>query len=321
MAMEGEEKKRKEFRDILFALAKKDFPIGDDKTRDGVYREFQRIYGITGSQIKFRHFYSDIFSVLSEITRTPAMGSVDILGENISILWNKYHSPDFDKTNYEPALEDALRKLYDHVSLDIARIQYSNAGDDRLAQSNEIKDLHDKISVMQTELEAAKTNLKNLGLNLEETNKSFKKSKRALKGLQKEYVAILGIFASIVLAFTGGLSFSSAVLSNIAQSSIYRISAISLILGLVLTNVIFGVFFYLNNLIKGKSKLNTQLIWISNGILLFLLACVIIAWVCGLAEARNRGIEAKQRASSLSITQNDNKRGDRACILNRCVWR
>ncbi len=312
MDMEEEQRKRREFREILFVLAKTEFPIGDDTIRDDIYKEFQKIYGITGSQIKFRHFYSDIFSVLREIRQTPAMGTIDLLGENIFTLWKYCRSSDFDKTNYEPALEDALRKLYDHVSLDIARMQYSDAGDNRLSQIDEIKHLRDKISAMQKDLDEAKelrVDLENAKTAFKKTDKRLKKSKRTLKSLQKEYVAILGIFASIVLAFTGGISFSSAVLSNIAQSSIYRICAISLIIGLVFTNIIFGIFYYLNNLIKGKSKLNAQLLWISNGVLLLLLVGVILAWACGLAEARNRGIEAEQRAHSLSITsitQNDN---------------
>ncbi len=42
--------------------------------------------------------------------------------------------------------------------------------------------------------------------------------------MQKEYITILGIFAAIVLAFTGGIVFSSSVLENIDKPSIYRIS-------------------------------------------------------------------------------------------------
>ena len=291
----------------MFELARKEFPIGDGITRDKIYEKFHKIYGISGLQMNFRHFYSDIFSVLSQIKQTSAIGSVDILGENISTLWEYYHSSNFAREHDEPALEDALRKLYDHVSLDIARIRYSDAGDIRLSQTDEIKHLHDKTKALSADLGKIKAKLENtentFELKFEKIDKNLNKSKKTLKGLQKEYVAILGIFASIVLAFTGGLSFSSAVLSNIAQSSIYRICAVSLIIGLVLTNIIFGVFYYLNHLIKGKSKLNSQLIWISNGILLLLLAGVIIAWACGLTEARNRGIEAKQRAHTLFITQ------------------
>ena len=42
------------------------------------------------------------------------------------------------------------------------------------------------------------------------------------RDMQKEYITILGIFASIVLAFTGGMAFSSSILENIDKSSVYR---------------------------------------------------------------------------------------------------
>ena len=53
------------------------------------------------------------------------------------------------------------------------------------------------------------------------------------KGMEKEYISILGIFASIVLAFVGGLTFSTSVLANIDKASIYRLVIIACIIGIV----------------------------------------------------------------------------------------
>ena len=39
------------------------------------------------------------------------------------------------------------------------------------------------------------------------------------KDVQKEYIAILGIFAAVVLAFTGGIAFTTSVLQNIHMVS------------------------------------------------------------------------------------------------------
>lgn len=38
------------------------------------------------------------------------------------------------------------------------------------------------------------------------------KLQQQVKGVEKEYISILGIFASIVLAFVGGITFSTSVL-------------------------------------------------------------------------------------------------------------
>ena len=62
--------------------------------------------------------------------------------------------------------------------------------------------------------------------------------KKNQKDMQKEYISILGIFASIVLAFTGGMTFSSSVIENIHKASIYRVTIIALIVGFVFINII-----------------------------------------------------------------------------------
>lgn len=59
-----------------------------------------------------------------------------------------------------------------------------------------------------------------------------------LKGIQKEYITILGIFASVVLTFVGGLVFTSSILQNMHQVSIYRLVFVIALLGLVVFDVI-----------------------------------------------------------------------------------
>lgn len=56
--------------------------------------------------------------------------------------------------------------------------------------------------------------------SIEDTTKDMKQD---IKNIEKEYITILGIFASIVLAFVGNFIFSSSVLQNIAKTNIYRL--------------------------------------------------------------------------------------------------
>ena len=81
-----------------------------------------------------------------------------------------------------------------------------------------------------------------------EAAQSQQESKNNQAMMQSEYITILGIFASIVLAFTGGMTFSTSVLENISSSSIYRIIVISLILGLILFNVIWLLIDFLRDI-------------------------------------------------------------------------
>ena len=61
---------------------------------------------------------------------------------------------------------------------------------------------------------------------------------RDMKVIEREYITILGIFASIVLAFMGGISFSSATLNAMKDVSIFRLLLIVDLLAFILVNSI-----------------------------------------------------------------------------------
>lgn len=60
-----------------------------------------------------------------------------------------------------------------------------------------------------------------------------------VKKIEREYIAILGIFAAIVLAFVGGLTFSNSILRYISSVSIFRLVLVIDLLGVVLITIIY----------------------------------------------------------------------------------
>lgn len=76
----------------------------------------------------------------------------------------------------------------------------------------------------------------------DESEKNKKILMKSMRESEKQYITILGIFASIVLAFTGGVAFSTSVLSNIDRASIYRLVFIISLLGFILFNTICVMF-------------------------------------------------------------------------------
>lgn len=93
-------------------------------------------------------------------------------------------------------------KIYDHFELALHQIENVN-------------------NIFAESIEDAKDNLRN-----------------EIKGVEREYISILGIFAAIMLAFVGGITFSSSVLQNIGSVSIYRLLMVIVLLAFVLINVI-----------------------------------------------------------------------------------
>lgn len=72
------------------------------------------------------------------------------------------------------------------------------------------------------------------------------------KAMEKEYITILGIFASIVLTFVGGIAFSTSVLENINSISFWRLILVIDFLGYILISIINLLVKYIFNLNRTK---------------------------------------------------------------------
>lgn len=269
-----EKKLRREFCDILFELSKSQELFQDVHIRVSIYKRLENLYGSTKPNESFRHFYSDIFSVLTQIQQDSSLGDINILGQNLDIIRNGYKPQNKDDNGRIIDVSDSIKKLYDHVNLDIARILYSDAADRRILGEESIVELQTKVN--------------EISYGIKEAKELQAITEDKIQNQQKEYIAILGIFSSVVLTFTAGIAFSTSVLNNIAAASIYRTVLISLIIGIVLINVIFGLLFYINKLICNEEKIKPLII--SNMILLFMILCTIVAWYFGSVETRNHRV-------------------------------
>lgn len=113
---------------------------------------------------------------------------------------------------------------------------------------------------------------------VEETKSNFNEE---IKNIQKDYITILGIFASVILAFIGGITFSTSVFENIHKASPYRIVFISALLGFTLLNAIRMLLKFLlaiNNKELNKSKTRIP-IMLLNSFFIIVLAITAILWL------------------------------------------
>lgn len=106
-----------------------------------------------------------------------------------------------------------------------------------------------------------------------------------IKGIEREYITILGIFASIVLAFVGGITFTTSVLQNIDKASIFRLILTVDVIGAVLINVIYLLISFIlrinekDNLSGGDTEDSSTFIKTANWVIIVIAGMVIIAWV------------------------------------------
>lgn len=312
MNLTKERQQRKEFCEILFELAKSQELLQDATYRFNMYKRLEALYDAEPNTKRFRHFYTDIFSVLTQVQQNPELGDINILGQNLDIIRNGYN-PQNKTVDGQRTIDvsDAINKLYDHVNLDIARIAYSDGADRRISGESSLETLQAQINSVYTEVQKVQV----INKDFEATEKKLSDVESKLNNSQKEYISILGIFAAVVLAFTGGIAFSTSVLNNIAQASIYRMVGISLLIGLVLVNVLFGLFYYINSLVN-KEKRSILPFAISNVIFVVLLALTVMAWNCGFVEKRNSRINfpPNMSTSGMTIDSENQEAGDEESI-------
>ncbi len=270
---EEEDRKRDELQQLLMELSSSQDVLKEPKDRVHYFVTLESIYYNAYSD-NFRHYYSDIFACLTMIENDSDIGSLDVLIQNMAAIKNGYKPKNVDENGELIDISREITKLYDHVNLDISRINYTNRATGQalseLARTQfMISKLKDKLDEAERIREESNEELHNESENLKnEINNSQKK-------MQNEYITILGIFASIVLAFTGGMTFSSSVLENIDKSSIYRIILVICLLGIVLFNVIWMLIKFLCD-INDKATYSKKYVIIVD---IALIACILLSIV------------------------------------------
>ena len=122
MSVNNEERQREEFRKILLDLAKSQESLENNYERSNMYRRLEALYR-PDPEKEFRHYYSDIFSTLIEINNNAELGDLNILGQNLQLIMAGYQAVNYQNGQLIDA-SASIKKLYDHVNLDISRITY-----------------------------------------------------------------------------------------------------------------------------------------------------------------------------------------------------
>lgn len=156
-----------------------------------------------------------------------------------------------EKNNIQEHICRIVLKIYDHFQLAVHQKNFNS-------ETNEVLKAH-------------------LGEGIAEANAAIAKSTEKATNAEKEYITILGIFASIVLAFVGGLTFSTSVLQNIDAVSIYRLILVIDLLALVIVNAVYFLMKFICH-INGKVDKLFGVKWF-NIICAILGIAVILAWL------------------------------------------
>ena len=96
----------------------------------------------------------------------------------------------------------------------------------------------------------------------------------------------------------GGAVFSTSVLNNIASASVYRVTLMALVIGIVVLNILSALFYYINKITGNSSSLKPQRC--GNLVLIFLLILLVVSWYFGCIESRNERLGLRQAKSPVA---------------------
>ena len=170
-------------------------------------------------------------------------------------------------------------------------LNYSINTDNKVTQDIQkiVIKLYDHFQLALSQIENAKNIMKT---SHQEIRASFENE---FKMIQKEYITILGIFAAIILAFVGGITFSSSIFENFNKGSIYRLVLVIVLLSFVLFNTINILTTFIKSINQGN-KVISRLIQSENGkkpitciniVLLIVAILIIISWAISVTEIQH----------------------------------
>lgn len=163
--------------------------------------------------------------------------------------------------NVEKLLLFALNKQDEDITADCRKIVFKIYDHCNLisSQTNNAKQIHKKgIDRAKSEME------RNL--------------KSDFKSLEREYITILGIFVAIILAFVGGITFSSSVLQHMGSVSSYRLFSVIIVLGDIMLSALFLMMKFICSL--NDKKFENKWLYIVNFVAGLLFLMVIVARHC-----------------------------------------
>ena len=179
-----------------------------------------------------------LYSEISNYVYSLEMPERGIFATNMENLL-LYSRDDNNSVNED--CKKMIVKIYDHFQLALHQIENAN-------------------NIFANSIKEAKENLQ-----------------KQIKGVEKEYISILGIFAAIVLAFVGGITFSTSVLQNISSVSAFRLLLVVDFLAFILINVIYILvkfIFAINE--KSEKFFNIKVL---NIVCLFIAIIIVVSWM------------------------------------------
>ena len=252
----------------------------DDINKFNSYIEkFNNIYGDG-----YRHEYSNIFQIVVDIERNDDL-NLEYLATNIMQILNFLDTYGSIENNN---VRQNIIKLNDHINLEIARMQYFSS---RSFSIND-KELEKKQKILELEMDELNKNKNKITVSVDNV-------KTKIDNMQKDFIAIIGIFITIVITVTTGTSVITSSFAKVSCLPVYRTLLYVSVAGFIISKITTSFIYMISKLldkeisIQCKHGLCSQcekncssfdryknkypyLFWMNNSFLVCFLVCVVM---------------------------------------------
>ena len=237
-----------------------DKPLDDDR-QQALANEAKIIY--SGG---YRQEYSDILTYVKIIGQSQPSGTtitgemdiekcesaaIEIADPLDTLTHNLTKLRDYVRENqkhYGTETFYGLYKLKDHVAIEIQRYRDQQNLERRLIVSR------DNLDIMTAQVSEILKDLEKAKKTTEDAVKKINVVQRKSDRLQMETVAILGIFAAIVMTFTGGLSLIGDAMTAVAEVPIFESVFVVILCAIVVLNIIVFLILAIQRIMNGRGR-------------------------------------------------------------------
>lgn len=197
----------------------------------------------------FRHQYSGLMRVMVEHAKKLRGGQPEREIWKAAAL-ERSLAEVIDALRINNANRDVVKrvmKLYDHVHLETQRMQYIAIN---------LEDIATEQLKLENDLEEIDSRHDLLNESIKDSQAAFDKLKEETRGLenqireeeienQKRSITILGVFAAVVLAFNGAVTFSVSSINSVSGTHPMNVVFVVLIVGFFLFNALVALFTFI----------------------------------------------------------------------------
>ena len=179
----------------------------------------------------FRHSYSDFFPIILEISKDDNDYNLEFLSENMESIRQYIEKDHIQGSDEFKDIQAQIYKLCDHLNLEIGRWNYYSQYEQK------IDDLTSKTVSTTKDLKSAEERLKS--------------ASSQASSIQTELIAVLSVFAAIVITFSGGFSIFGNIMASIGDAKHYEMVVLTAIFcSLALFNTIFLLMYLVSKIIE-----------------------------------------------------------------------